>query len=137
MNTYPVEALYVVEDGPYRKQMAPLMEVYPKIRWLILGSREGQLRALDEADKNVRTKWIFHSEDDWEYIKPGFIEMSMQYLNKYSNVHNIFLRKQTDNYDPKTLIVNDKDWMWGFSLNPHLGRTADYLILKGGYTGVT
>ena len=57
--------------------MAPLMEVYPKIRWLILGSREGQLRALDEAYKNVRTKWIFHSEDDWEYIKPGFIEMSM------------------------------------------------------------
>ena len=65
MNTYPIESFIIAEDGIFREEIVPLMKEYPQIKWLFLGDRVGQLKALDYAYSLVETKWIFHLEDDW------------------------------------------------------------------------
>lgn len=57
-------------------------------------------------------------------------------MEKHPNVVNYYSRWQTDEYDPKTSIVN-LDWFWGFSLGPGMKKMRDYTILPGGYVGVT
>ena len=55
-----------------------LMKKYPNLTWLLTGEHVGQLAAIDMAYSLVETEYIFHSEDDWLYIKPGYIEESLE-----------------------------------------------------------
>jgi hypothetical protein len=33
----------------------------------------GQVNAIDKAYSYIKTPYIFHSEDDWEYLHEGFV----------------------------------------------------------------
>jgi hypothetical protein len=42
----------------------------------------GQINAIDQAYAHITTPYIFHSEDDWEYLCSGFVEESLIWLEK-------------------------------------------------------
>ncbi len=128
-----VEKVIVVEDGEgdpkeiCRRYDADLVRV---------GSRKGQSHAIDLAYSFVKTPYIFHCEDDWEFYKSGFIERSLSILKYDLSCVCIWIRAWNDtNGHPLTFQSDDKtfgvlsfgygEWH-GFTWNPSLRRLSDY-----------
>ena len=44
----------------------------------------------------VDTEYIFHMEEDWEFLKPSFIEDSMKVLEADENILQVWLRGVDD-----------------------------------------
>ena len=94
----------------------------------------GQIRSIDLDYAHVQTPFVFHCEDDWEFYRDGFIEESMQILNRYPKILQVHLRQQSDmNGHPVIsrpdlsfdLLSTNYKWK-GFSFNPGLRRLKDY-----------
>jgi len=135
-NTYPIQEAIIVEDGPEHRPKFPI----PNLKYLVNGVREGQVVSIDKAYAEVGTPYIFHCEDDWEFFKPGFIEASLDVLDRYTNILQVWLRAHLDtNQHPIVTCegfdvpILDPDYAWrGFSWNPGLRRLIDYQRI-GGY----
>lgn len=105
----------------------------------------GQLVSIDLAYSRCLSDYVFHLEEDWEFVAPGFIEESLHYLNKYPQCLFVSLRKFDDqNGHPivASSICSDmltfksfwKGCWTGFGFNASLRRMADYKKLKNGYS---
>ena len=97
-------------------------------------ARVGQVIAIDKAYAQVKTPYIFHCEDDWEFYRPGFIEASRDILERYKNILQVWLRAHRDTNQhpiarleqfPFPTLATDYHWR-GFSWNPGLRRLSDY-----------
>src|SRR5690349_1972728 len=82
-NTYPLRKMIVVEDG--ERVAVDLREKYKSktIEWISTGRRVGQIAAIDYAYSRVKTPYIFHFEDDWEFHQSGFIEGSLKIMKHH------------------------------------------------------
>lgn len=147
-NTFPIKEFIIIEDGDGEKNHT-LQEKYCQhpFRWLATGQRVGQIAAIDVAYKAVRTEFIFHCEDDWEFFAPGFIEKSLMILTRNNSVLQTWIRGLHDTNGhpvldytlsageiPYRLLRHYHDtgrWgIWhGFSWNPGLRRRRDYRLL--------
>ena len=134
-NTYKkIREIIVVEDGDAdpsavcKKFGANLVRV---------GARHGQSYAIDLAYSFVRTPFIFHCEDDWEFYRGGFIEKSFDVLKSDPSCINVWLRAWSDTQGhPLHFKTEDRSFgvlsigynqAWGgFTWNPGLRRLADY-----------
>lgn len=146
-NSWPLERLLVVEDGG--EVGAPLRHRYADqpIEWLSTGRRVGQIAAIDYGYSRVTTPFIFHMEDDWEYIRPGFIERSLLVLDGNPKCLQVWIRGLDDTQghpvEEADYLTRGVRWrrlsfdynfrgVWhGFSLNPGLRRFADYAAIGG------
>lgn len=144
-NTYPECDIIVMEDG-LQGANRNLIERYTgrNVTWLATGGRVGQIRAIDRAYAHVRTDYIFHCEDDWEFYAPGFIEKSLAVLRSNPFILQVWLRAIDDTNKhpvlapvcfadsvPYRLLSPDyhsPGWgLWhGFSWNPGLRRRSEY-----------
>lgn len=147
-NTYPIQKFIVIEDGDggKNKHLSQKHEKY-SLTWLDTGVRVGQVAAIDIAYSFVKTDFIFHCEDDWEFLRPRFIERSLKVLNADEKVLQVYLRDKDDTnghpvsdrvyfaeWVPYRLVACDYDagkWgVWhGFAWNPGLRRRRDYDLL--------
>jgi hypothetical protein len=148
-NTYPIREFIVMEDGHAITSLAGDRRYREcNIRWLCTGTRLGQIPTIDLAYRSVASPYIFHCEDDWEFIAPGFIDKSLAVLEQNPIILQVWIRALDDtNRHP---IVDDhllfargipyrlmqtgyqtEEWgTWhGFSFNPGLRRLQDYLLL--------
>jgi len=153
-NTYPLRKVIIIEDGD-AKQNRELEGRYRQHRfdWMATGRRLGQIAAIDRAYQCVQTEFIFHCEDDWEFIAPGFIEQSLRILQTNSEILQVVLRALNDTHgvpiSEYTLFADDVafrlvhpaadlgEWgTWhGFSFNPGVRRLQDYRLL-GSYSAL-
>lgn len=146
-NTFPLQSILVVEDGPPIAATVRAPFAGRNIEWLSTGQRKGQIAAVDLAYSRVQTPYIFHLEDDWLFQRPGFIESSMAVLSVNQGCLQVYLRAHGDtNGHPvettvyeargirwqKMSIVYDYDGInWhGFSFNPGLRRLSDYQLIS-------
>lgn len=59
------------------------------------------MRSLDRVHAHVRTRFIFHLEDDWEFDgQGGFIEASIQVLNANTDCFQVHLRSRDKSQHP-------------------------------------
>lgn len=151
MNTYPIERFIIIDDGlnfscndfVKTKYNFPIELIYnnPKLY---------QIKSVDYAYSLVDTEYIFHMEEDWEFLKPGFIEASLAVLEQDTNILQVWLRGlddhtlkhpyQSDRYevDGNELVLNEyAGHRGGFSFNPALNRLSDYKTFPNGYDGCT
>ena len=146
-NTHPLYEAVIVEDGGLEHDHASLAQVLnlapEKLRIIKNLQNIGQLRSIDRAYASVKSEYIFHCEDDWEFYRPGFIEESLDILCTDARLFCVWIRAHDDtNGHPidcnVKLTANGHDYylmalgyrgVWnGFTLNPGLRRTADCLI---------
>jgi len=144
-NTFPIDHFIVMEDGPAPSSLSTEPKYQSRgINWLATGQRIGQMAAIDAAYGFVRTEYIFHCEDDWEFYAPGFIEKSLAILRRSPEVLQVWLRALDDTNNlpimDHVFVAEDvpyrfirpgyqsEEWgTWhGFSLNPGLRRLRDY-----------
>jgi hypothetical protein len=147
-NTSPIDAFIVMEDGAEPSPLSTEQRYRSHgIRWLTTGARVGQMAAIDAAYEHVRSEYIFHCEDDWEFYRSGFMEKSLTILHRSPEVLQVWLRAfgdtngmpimgQTFDADgvPYRLVrpgYHMHEWgTWhGFSLNPGLRRLAEYRLI--------
>jgi len=138
---YPI---IVIDDSGKVGCNAELEVIYPQIQWVYNETNIGQAASIDKAYALVKTPYIFHCEEDWQFYKKGFIEDSLAILEANPKILQVWIRAENDtNGHPKELrsqLVSGKNvWRlkfnhlgkWhGFSFNPGLRRKADYDLIK-------
>lgn len=159
-NTGPMDKLIVMEDGPeIPDEVRNRMSEYP-VEWRSTGKRVGQIAAIDYAYSRVRTPYVFHMEDDWEFYRSGFMEKSLIVLESNPKCIQVWIRALADtNKHPilphvyenmgvrwqrlsfdyhivgarwKRLFFKNHKHLWhGFSFNPGLRRLSDYVAVDG------
>lgn len=147
-NTYKHLKFLIIEDGENRGSFDICKKYLDnKYEWqYIFNERNlGQLASIDLAYGQCFSKYVFHLEEDWQFVAPGFIEESLYYLNKYPKCLFVSLRKFDDqnNHPVKpsgicnnmlTFTAFWKGCWTGFGFNASLRRMADYKKLKNGYS---
>ena len=130
------ETTIIVEDGLASRPDWLVQPQLGNIVWLQNESRMGQARSIIRAYAEVRTEYIFHCEDDWQFLQPGpFIAKSMEILKGYPQVLTVTLTNHKgwmveDGIHP--FLINrpsraGMDTIFdGLTFNPGLRRLADY-----------
>jgi glycosyltransferase involved in cell wall biosynthesis len=128
-NTYPIAEWVISEDSGNPDVNKELMSTYPDFKWIGSEKRRGQIRSIDEAYSHVKTKYVFHLEEDWETYRDGAIAESVKILEEVPNVSAVMCRS----HDPRVYHMSEtppylKCWGgWGYySFNPGLRRMSDY-----------
>lgn len=142
MNTYDIKEFWVYEDSGIEDVNTRLKDKYPFIFWIEPTERKGQIVALDTLWSHCKTEWAFVQEDDWLFIKPGFIEASMEVMQD-KTIAQVWLRDRADvNAHPIVWnenygILKPDNGLWsGIGFNPSLKRKADYQLI-GSYSRYT
>lgn len=143
-NTYPINQIILIDDsGSTKKEL--LENILNKIsspKKIIVNPRNiGQIQSIDIAYAAVKSDYIFHLEDDWEFFKSSFIEHSIEILDENPKVINVWLRaiNDTNNHpidedikktksglEYQLVSTNHSENWHGFSFNPGLRRASDY-----------
>lgn len=146
-NTYKfISQLIIIDDSGLpdaesiiMKMISPLYEE-TSVTLICNKINIGQVKSIDLAYSHVINPYIFHLEDDWQFYRGGFLEDSIQILNEYPFIFTVWLRAHNDtNGHPledvdqlpfKLLSLNYGNRWHGFTWNPGLRRTSDYLLIK-------
>lgn len=113
------------------------------VGWTLLLNEEklGQAASIDRAYAEVKTKYVFHCEDDWYFSDGDFIDRSLPILEKYDNVLQVTFRSDSPHpvcdevYEEDTesafevLVPGYNGWP-GFTYNPNLFRFSAYEEIK-------
>jgi hypothetical protein len=138
-NTYPITSFTIYDDYGWDKmtvqQRNKLIDLVGNYEvQLVCGTqRIGQIQAIDTLVKNVTTPYYFHMEDDWEFIRPNFIQDSIEVLEQHPEIIQCWLRGHDDTNGHPIIKHNglfsymSTKYEWkGFSFNPAVRRLADY-----------
>jgi Glycosyl transferase family 2 len=146
-NTYPITRFIITEDGGSMDCNDFVIEQYPSTQFELMYNAVhlGQIRTIDLAYARVKTPYIFHMEEDWIFLKSGFVETSMDIMETDPNIITVWLRSPEDEtlkhlyldevYTTESGIQykkcdvpypRDKGLWNGFTLNPSLKRLLDY-----------
>ncbi|TXI01207.1 MAG: glycosyltransferase family 2 protein [Pseudorhodobacter sp.] len=126
-----------------------LQEMCPNA--VIVGPRHhlGHHPAVDQMYSHVKTPYIFHNEDDWEFFRTDFLRDAIALLEAVPLITSVCLRDTDDlvhSYDQCSKIVTDElngirfqrldnlhDQWHGFTFNPHVTKLSTWKGL-GGYS---
>jgi len=169
-NEYPIERYIITEDSADPKVFEECerlnQEKYNgKLEFIFNYEKLGHLMSVDKAYSMVETDYVFHCQEDWEFLKGNFIEPSIKVLETQPKVIQCWIRPKNDRIlneiepnifslpggvairrvIPCSYIVKGaqkdgtdlvvKDYM-GFSFNPGVKRISDWKLLKEGYTPI-
>ena len=82
------------------------MQKYSNCTWIMSGEHVGQVLALDMAYSFCDTEWLWHSEDDYKYLEPGFMEDSIEIMTRQTVIWNTnLIRYDQSRVDPRTQIT--------------------------------
>lgn len=139
---WPIDQFVMTDDSGDEDVYHELLCKYGKKFTIIRNDpRCGQGNSLDKLFKSVRNPYIFHCEDDWLFEQNGFIERSVIVLQNRPDIHQVWVRHQSDT--PHKIIGNrfnvsgvecfdmnpDFNGWNGYSWNPGLRRTIDYTVM--------
>ena len=145
-NTYPIKRTLIIEDGD--------IEDFSDVERHIVGDYEiiknetnlGQYASLDKVYSMVDTEWLFHCEDDWEFLNEGFVEASLDIFDSWEHdfpcfgpwvCHTKIIKTKGKRLESKIYktkkgmkyqIINSGIAMGGYTLNPGLRRTSDCML---------
>jgi hypothetical protein len=143
-NTYGISKIIIIDDSENTQFHETIKKIFGTFCEIICNpKRIGQIKSIDEAYSIVKTPWIFHCEDDWEFYRGGFIEDSLSLMKADPKILQVWLRELGDTNGhpvlPEQYTHNDVSYYNlsfnylgynGFSFNPGLKRLSDYELIK-------
>ena len=101
-NTYPIKEVILCEDSGINGIVDFVKNILPyPIIFCYNEPRIGQLRTIEKHTPLIKTPYVFHLEDDFEFYDYGFIELSFQILNSDPKISQVLL---TDVYSSFTKV---------------------------------
>ncbi|EJF11167.1 family 2 glycosyl transferase [Pontibacter sp. BAB1700] len=138
-NTYPVEKVLIIEDSGDGKGLESVLRKfsYDKFETIVNPEQLGQQKSIDKAYSQVKTEYIFHCEDDWDFLRKGFIEDSLVLMEAFPKLITVWGRSAeeypADFFSPTVAefegIRYRKVQKDIFTLNPSLKRVSDYRLM--------
>lgn len=96
---FPKERFIIIEDSAKAEIISQLKLVFGGSATLIINEKNiGLLASVDKAYQQIRTPYIFHCEDDWEFYRQGFIEESIAMLETDKTLKQVNLRSIFHDY---------------------------------------
>lgn len=134
----------IYDDSAVKEQQEKIISTYGKVFDLYLGEeRKGQAFALDFLYSKVQTPWLFHMEDDWEFLDTGYLQASANVLNSDVSIMVVGLAIMDIYFQlgaavnlhevggvwiydhPRWRIDEKHAWWWGTIGSPNLKRLTD------------
>ena len=151
-NTYPISKTILLDDSGIIGCNEPVVEKYKgvlNITSLYNKENMSQIKSIDKLYSYVRTKYVFHCEEDWDFLQPQFIEKSKQVFdeNPDEKIFTVWLRPHHETsahpitFDNKkrgyyemqrdfSYISKGIEYTWcGVTFNPGLRKTEDIYVL--------
>lgn len=146
-NSYPISKTIIIDDSGLGKELDwdPIKKEITNDFEILCNDRNlGQIASIDLAYSKVKTEYIFHCEEDWEFYDFNFIEKSFEILDNDPKIFTVWLRAHNDTKnhpiiekeislpsgDIYYLMEQFHKKVWcGFTFNPGLRRTADCMLL--------
>lgn len=138
-NTYPVEKILIIEDSGDKQGLERVLSKfqYDSFDVIVNPQQLGQQKSIDKAYSQVTTKYIFHCEDDWDFLRKGFIEDSLTLMEAFPKLITVWGRSVHDY--PADFFADQVQAYQGiryrevrkeiFTLNPSLKRLNDYHLM--------
>lgn len=141
-NSYPISEYIIVDDSGNPEVHRDLRNYYSNYTLILEPQNRGLIECIDDAYSRVRTRYIFHCEDDWEFIHGDFIKKSIIILDNVPEIMQVWIRGYNNPnghpIDPQIYQIGDIEYRlvnaepphdpaWhGFTFNPGLRRLSDY-----------
>jgi hypothetical protein len=141
-NTYPVENFIIVNDSGDPEICFDLKSSYPDYTIICNEVNEGLVKSIDIGYSHIKTEYFFHSEDDLQCVKSGFIEKSLAIMTEHPEIEEVWLGNWNSHpVEPEIYKVADIEYRliqdnymkgedgnaWhGFSMACALKRMSDY-----------
>ena len=106
-NTYPIEEVILCEDSCIPNIVDFVKNILPyPIIFCYNSERIGQMKTIEKYTPLIKTPYVFHLEDDYEFFDSGFIELSFKILNSDPNISQVLLEDEHHTY-PKIDINHE------------------------------
>jgi hypothetical protein len=94
-NTYPIKEVILCEDSgiPNIVDFAKNILHYPII-FCYNQTRMGQMKTIEKYTQLIKTPYVFHLEDDYEFFDYGFIELSFKILDSDPKISQVLLEDE-------------------------------------------
>jgi len=141
MNSYPIKEFIIVEDSCNRAMHEEMRQLFPNFTLIFNETNIGAYESIDIVYANIKTPYIFQTEEDWLYHRPHFIENSMKVLESdpkiclvwirdmdYLQGHPVLPEVYYADGQPFQILGSHQNW-YGWSGAPGLRRLADYKLI--------
>lgn len=142
-----ITKMVIVDDSAQPGVFETLVERYGDISDVVcFPKNRSQWWAMDFMVSYCDSEYIFYLEDDWELLKPGYLNQSKEILQKYRNIGTVDISWRTFENEgfecyEKELIDNQFYWKkpwrisdyhlhwYGWIGSPNLKRRDDLILL--------
>ena len=137
----PPEKMLVAEDSGDRG-VEDILNLFRSrdfpIEAIVNPEHIGQVRSIDLLYSRIETDWVFHCEDDWEFVDSGFLDKSYALMKRYDSCSTVVLCEDAVIHADSTtaevfsniaFFVWKKQSPYGFTFQPSLKRMRDYRIV--------
>jgi hypothetical protein len=91
-NTYPIKEVILCEDSGIPNIVDFVKEILPyPIIFCYNEKRIGQIKTIEKYTPIIKTPYVFHLEDDYEFFDYGFIELSFKIMKTDPNISQVLL----------------------------------------------
>ena len=105
-NTYPITEVILCEDSGINGIVDFVKNILPyPIIFCYNEIRIGQMKTIEKYTQLIKTPYVFHLEDDYEFFDSGFIELSFRILDLDPRISQVLLEDEQHSY-PKVEINN-------------------------------
>jgi hypothetical protein len=105
-NTYPIKEVILCEDSGIDNIVDFVKNILPyPITFCYNKMRLGQMKTIEKYTELIKTSYVFHLEDDYEFFDYGFIELSLQIMDSDSKISQVLLEDEQHAF-PKVNINN-------------------------------
>ncbi len=132
-NTYPIKEAIIMEDSGLNGINDFVSTILPFPYKIIYNERRiGQMKSIENGSKYIKTPYVFHCEEDWEFYNSGFIEKSLEILESNDKISVVKLRSYNEYINRyKMSIINTNNTLYNiihqnnismYTFNPSLRR---------------
>lgn len=136
----PPQAWVLIEDSGDESVRDVFRDLGIEADVIVNAERLGQMKSLDKVYAHVKTPYAFHCEDDWEFLRTGFMAESFALLEARPDYSIVCLRPRSEqnslvrnapNQSVAGVSVFEPDpaahpEYFSYTFNPGLRRMDDY-----------
>jgi Glycosyl transferase family 2 len=134
------DAWVIIEDSGDERVRAVDAELGLNAEIILNRPQLGQMKSIDKAYAQVKTPYVFHCEDDWEFFRDGFLAESFAILEARGDVSIVCLRPRAEQNKlvrnaPREIVAGVAMFTldpslhpeyFSYAFNPGLRRMRDY-----------
>lgn len=107
VNRCPINEVIIIDDSANPDMHRKVKELYSGYTLILNEKNIGLVESIDKAYSQVKTPFIFHTEDDFDYFKSGFIENCLKVMESDDKIFRVGIRgkKHLNSLDSKIRLA--------------------------------